>query len=193
MNRSHGTLPASPSTANARRRRIRTALGLTLIELLVSIAVLAVLLAVGVPSFAAMARQWQQDAAIDTFVGDVRLARSTAVRTSRPVVMCALDHKTGACTPHANWTVGWMVFSDLDADGAFDAGEPVIAHRGAQAGNASLIEASPSPSQARLQFRSNGTLSGGGVKLNLTPEGTTHPVRLVVLNFMGRSRVANVE
>lgn len=52
--------------------------GVTLVELLVGMAVLGVLLAVGVPSFNGMLGRWRQQAAIDTFVADIQLARSTA-------------------------------------------------------------------------------------------------------------------
>ena len=167
--------------------------GITLIELLVVIVVLAVLLAVGAPSFAALARQWRQDAAVDSFIGDVRLARSTAVRSSRPVVMCAFDPATGTCGPQTDWVGGWSVFSDLNGNDGFDAGEPMIAQRGAQAGIASIVERSASPSQARLQFRSNGTLSGGGLTLDLRPSGAERATLSISLNFMGRSYVAKAK
>ena len=186
-----GSLLARTSTWTAKHCRVWTQQGITLIELLVGIAVLAVMLAIGVPSFSALARQWRQDAAVDAFVGDLRLARSTAVRTSRTVVMCAFDQAKRDCSAQTSWATGWRIFSDLNSDGNFDAGEPVIAQRGAQAGIASMVDSSNAPSQAKLRFRSNGTLSSGGVTVNVVPAGAALPTRTITLNFMGRTLVAN--
>lgn len=63
--------------------------GFTTIELLVTVAVLAVVLAIGVPSLSGLVRQWQCDATVHTLAGDMRHARSVAARISRAVVLCA--------------------------------------------------------------------------------------------------------
>lgn len=173
----------------ARRPAIR---GVTLIELMVTIAVLGVLLAVGVPSFAALSRQWQQDAALDSFVGDLRLARSTATRMSRPVVVCAIDG-TGACSGLNEWSTGWMVFSDLDTDGEFDAGEPVIAQRGAQAGIGSIAVASNKAPLGKVRFRGNGSLVDGSRTVSLVPMNANAPTRSIILNSIGRARVVKLD
>lgn len=174
---------------NAPASQARAARGVTLIELMVAIAVLAVLLAIGMPSFAALLRQWRQDSAVDAFVGDLRLARSTATRTSRPVVVCAVG-SAGRCSTGADWAGGWLVFSDLDGNGERDAGEPVIAQRGAQAGIASMLDkASP----AKLSFRSNGTLSGTTDSVSVQPQGASGPTQLITINMLGRARVGKPE
>lgn len=167
----------------------RAARGLSLIELMVTIAVLAVLLAVGVPSFAALARQWRQDAAVEAFVGDLRLARSTATRTSRPVVVCA-NSGTGSCATGTDWAGGWLVFSDLDGNDDLGAGEPLIAQRGAQAGIAAMLDGS---APAKLVFRSNGTLSGGNDTVTVQPQGSARPTVAITINMLGRARVGKPE
>lgn len=167
----------------------RAARGITLIELMVAIAVLAVLLAIGMPSFAALVRQWRQDSAVDAFIGDVRLARSTATRTSRPVVVCAIG-SAGRCSTGADWAGGWLVFSDLDGNGERDAGEPVIAQRGAQAGIAAMRDKN---SSAQLSFRSNGTLSGTSDTVSVQPQGASGPTQVITINMLGRARVGTPE
>lgn len=165
----------------------RGARGFSLVELMVAIAVLAALLVIGIPSFTTLLRQWRLDATIDAFVGDVRLARSTATRTSRPVVIC--PRNANACGTGTNWAGGWLVFSDLDGDGALDAGEPIIAQRGTQAGIASIT------GPAQLRFRNNGSLNGisAGVIVSVAgaPPGT--PDIDIDINAIGRASVEPVK
>lgn len=166
----------------------RVARGVTLIELMVTIAVLAVLLAVAAPSFAQLVRQWRQDSAVDAFVGDLRLARSTATRTSRPVVVCATG-SAGTCSTGADWAGGWRVFSDLNGNGEWDAGEPVIVQRGAQAGIAAMLD---KHAPAKLSFRGNGTLSGANDTVSVQPQGAQGPTVAITTNMLGRARVATL-
>lgn len=162
-------------------RRLR---GFSLIELMVTIAVLAVLLALAAPSFAALVRQWRLTSAAETLAGDLRLARSTAIRTSRPVALCTRNGDQ--CGTGGNWaTSGWLIFSDLNDDGVLGAGEPLIAQRGPQAGIASINRASA------LRFRNNGSLSGATAGLNIIPAGadTSHAGLSINITAMGRVSV----
>lgn len=167
---------------NTARSPVQAVRGFTLIELMVAIALLAVLLAMGVPSFAALLRQWRLDAAVDSFVGDLRLARSTATRTSRPVVLCVRDGNT--CGTSTDWTAGWLVFSDLNGDNALDTGEPVIAQRSAPAGIAVMT------APANLGFRSNGTLNGINASVTMRAAGAIAAVPDVAINISGVGRAS---
>lgn len=162
--------------------------GLTLIELLVTMSVLAVLLAVGIPSSASLMQRWRVDATIESLVADIRLARSTATRTSRAVVMCARA-ADGNCSAGNDWSTGWVVFSDLNGDSALDVGEPLIAERPNQSGMASMPDKT---SQARLTFRANGTLESGKTSVGIRPKDSAKTVASVVINAMGRTRVQTI-
>lgn len=162
--------------------------GLTLIELLVTVSVLAVLLAVGVPSFASLTERWRVDATVETLVADIRLARSTATRTSRAVVMCARA-ADGNCSAGNDWSTGWVVFSDLNGDSALDADEPLIVERPSPSGMASMPDKT---SQAKLRFRANGTLASGKTSVGIRPKDSAKAVASVVINFVGRTRVQTI-
>lgn len=162
--------------------------GVTLVELLVGIAVLGVLLAVGVPSFNGLLGRWRQQAAVDTFVADIQLARSTATRTSRPVVMCALDAANPQrCTAGSHWIQGWIVFSDANDSGTLDAGEAEIVRRSAQPGLAQMTQQN---NVAQIRFRANGSLSGINVSVMLQGSGGGVQPQTVTLNLAGRVRVS---
>jgi type IV fimbrial biogenesis protein FimT len=92
--------------------------GLTLIELLVTIVVLTVLLALGVPSFKEFIKNNRLTAQTNNLVVDIQLARSEAVKRGTNTVICASSDQA-TCTGHATWANGWIVYSDVDlTDGA---------------------------------------------------------------------------
>jgi len=99
--------------------------GFTVIELLMVMAIAAVLLAVGMPSFVEFARETRAGSAMSSLTGDVQLARSEAVKRNSRVLLCARASATStSCTaaPSAGaWMNGWLVCYDRNADGACDA------------------------------------------------------------------------
>lgn len=158
--------------------------GFTTIELLVTVAVLAVVLAIGVPSLSGLVRQWQCDATVHTLAGDMRHARSVAARISRAVVLCA-QNGSGACSRRNDWTPGWLAFIDFNDNGNFDPGDTLIVQRNAQNGLASMVSNLPSP--YNIAFRSNGTLRSPSFTLTAKARGADDTdARQVVANDMGR-------
>jgi len=98
--------------------------GFTLIELMVTVAVLIVLLVVGVPEYRRMTENNRQVAAINTMIGDLNLARTEAVKQGRTVTLCGSTD--GATCNTANWESGWIVFTDLDKEGDVDGPDVLI-------------------------------------------------------------------
>lgn len=88
--------------------------GFTLIELIVTMAILAILLVVGVPSFRSMIEGNRIAAASNDLVTGLQLARSEAIKRGIPVVLCASsDQATCAATPV--WINGWVARSQAVA------------------------------------------------------------------------------
>jgi type IV fimbrial biogenesis protein FimT len=102
-------------------RRVR-ARGFTLLELLITIALLSIALAIAIPSIntgSALA-----NAEAKAFKAALNMARSEAVSRSRTVVLCASDKPTeaaGSCA--GGWTDGWIIYIDENANGGPDSGE----------------------------------------------------------------------
>jgi len=88
--------------------------GLTLIELMVTLAVAIILVAVGMPLFSGVVANNRAVAQTNALVTALNLARSEAVARGTTVSVVA----TGG-----DWTQGWTVFADQNANGAMDAGE----------------------------------------------------------------------
>lgn len=98
--------------------------GVTAIELLVTLAVLAILLGLAAPAMSRFINQWQVANATNALTGSLRTARTEAIARVRPVVMCRVANNTSnTCltTVGSNGLAsGWIVFVNNDRDGSFN-------------------------------------------------------------------------
>lgn len=83
--------------------------GFTMIELMVTVAVLGILLAVGVPSFNSFMVNSRTSALANDITSAVNLARSEAVKRATPVTVCPSSNGT---TCAGAWADGWMTRVD---------------------------------------------------------------------------------
>ena len=90
--------------------------GFTLVELMVTITVLAVLLGVGVPSFQATIQGNRITTAANDLVAALQYARSEAVRRGVNVTVCSSNDQA---TCSGTWTDGWVVRGPVVADPPF--------------------------------------------------------------------------
>lgn len=104
--------------------RLARTSGFSLIELMISIAILAILLALGWPSFQGSLRSNRIATASNEFLAALSLARSEAIRNTRGSGICASTD--GTSCDGTDWAAGWLVWGDTNGDGTFDAGEPVL-------------------------------------------------------------------
>lgn len=106
--------------------------GYTLIELVVTVAVAIILVAVAMPTFWTLIEDNRLTAQANDFVTDAYVARGEAVSRGRRVTMCrCVSDSTGKCVDASgdftcntsagtNWDQGWIVFVDADEDAEHD-------------------------------------------------------------------------
>ncbi|HNP37135.1 MAG TPA: GspH/FimT family pseudopilin [Woeseiaceae bacterium] len=99
----------------------------SLFELLVTLAVASILLAVGVPSFSSVFASNRQHAEINALFHAIHVARKESIMRKRVVSLCpSVDGKQ--CNPGRDWSSGWLMFDNIDRDEPpmVDAGEALL-------------------------------------------------------------------
>lgn len=82
----------------------------TLIELMVTISVLAVVIALAAPSFSTILRENRLAALSTELQGAMQLARSEAVKRRENIRVCRSNAGQTACTNGTNWAAtGWLI------------------------------------------------------------------------------------
>ena len=161
--------------------------GFTLIELMVTLALLAILVSIGVPSFTDTLRAWQRDSATRAFLSHLQMARSEAIKSSRPVVICT-SADGASCAGNTNWMQGWVVFIDRDNDQTLDANEPVIATRGASSG---LVRMETNNNRSDFLFLPSGLMPARQSTLRIEPRGSDSlEQNAVTISSTGRARLS---
>ena len=85
--------------------------GFTLIELMVTVALVAILMAVAVPSVTTFQRNAQLTSFSNTLLSAINAARGEAMKRGKSAMVVPVDG--------SNWSSGWVVFVDLDRSQAF--------------------------------------------------------------------------
>lgn len=116
--------------------------GFTAIELMVTVAILAVLAGLAAPSFNPIIERWRVRQVSEELQSTFYFARSEAIKRGGNVTILRSDDG-GGCTAVGTdtslWSCGWIVFADLDNDGEQDSGEDTL-------------QTAPAPNKVNVQF-----------------------------------------
>lgn len=105
--------------------RTRTS-GFTLVELMVTIAIVAILLALGLPSFQGSLRSNKVATSTNELMASLSLARTEAIRSRFGAGVCAANADGDACTDTTDWSNGWLVWSDANSTLGYQAGTDTL-------------------------------------------------------------------
>ncbi len=143
-----------------RRRRAK---GFTIIELMVTIAVVGVLSATTIPALGEFLRNSGLKSTAFDLVGAITMARSEAVKRGSRTVMCRSEDPYAAepvCGGGDNdWSTGWLVFIDEDNDDDFEVGTDILLTVGEGAPEGIDLHSNDA-ADAVLTFRPDGSIAG---------------------------------
>lgn len=99
--------------------------GFTLLELMVTVSLVAILLMVAAPGFESALNGSRLSSSANTVTAALQLARGEAVRRNARVVVCSTTDMTSCTGAAGDWSA-WLVFVDANASGARDAAEEIV-------------------------------------------------------------------
>jgi len=157
--------------AKRRHAPVARTTGITLLEIMVTLAVITITLGVGIPLADSLVSNNRIATQANDFVATLVLARSEAVKRRVPVSLCAsVDQAT--CADSTDWSTGWIVFSDNSGVGGLLDGTDTLIHAHEALSGSSNFTASTSA----VRYGRNGSLSttvgsvftleGGGCNAN---------------------------
>ena len=162
--------------------------GFTLIELIVAIAVAAIILSLGVPSFERVIERNQLTANVNKFVTTLTLARSEAVKRNQRVKIC--DSKDGINCGSGNYELGWIVFVDENDDGNLDNPEEQLIQVFEALPSSFTINPNLTLGANDISYQTNGRSNRGGSFIFCKNNNVTK-AKVIVLDMNGRAHVTD--
>jgi type IV fimbrial biogenesis protein FimT len=164
--------------------------GFTLVELMITVSIAGILMAMAIPSFNSTIRSNRLTTYTNELVASLNLARSEAVKRGVSVTVRKVDNNSFTnLSAAANWENGWDVFTDADSDGNYEAGDILI--RTYAPLQSSYTLRGNNNFTNFIQYTSSGISNNIGSFVicdnndgNNTPEANTS--RLITVNAIGR-------
>ena len=108
--------------------------GFTLSEMLTVMAIVAIMIGIGAPSYRSITNSYRMSAEVNGLLGDVQYTRGEAIREGQKVTIC-VSRDTKTCDAGATtWQEGWIVFSDPNGNATVDPNETIFKVQAAFAG-----------------------------------------------------------
>jgi type IV fimbrial biogenesis protein FimT len=157
--------------------------GITLIESIFSVAILATLTSLSLPSFANLIHSSEGRTARDALATSLNLARLAAASRHGEVAVCPSADQIH-CDDSERWQSGWIVFQDLDHDGKRSDNETILQLSQAQKHVAILSTAG----RKHVTFRDDGSATGTNLTFTLCDQRGATQATTLVINNAGRMR-----
>lgn len=160
--------------------------GLTLVELMITLVVIAIALTVAVPGFSNFIRGNQVTSQANDFLVSLTFARSEAIKRGQPVAVCASSDQA-SCSGNNDWDAGWIVFTDADGSaGDLDGTDELLRVHEALSGTTLVADGGGD----HVRFLGDG-LAGANDDFTLTPPGCEgNQRRSIDMSATGRADVS---
>jgi type IV fimbrial biogenesis protein FimT len=138
--------------------------GFTIVELMIALAVAAIILTMAAPATTALVRDGRVRAQTFDLMGDINFARSQAIKRKVLVVLCRSQDPTATtptCGGTANtWTTGWLIFASLNGNNTYENGVDTLLAIGEAVSSLKVI--TNSTSNRNLEYSPDGTTNESG-------------------------------
>lgn len=161
----------------------RPAPGMSLIELMITLSVAAVLLSIAAPSMGNLIQENRITAMSNTLVSHLQYARHEAVFRRSHVAACPGDMNQG-CAGHNRWDQGFIVFVDDNQSGQPDHDDDIL--RVVAPDDRMLMH---SAGRTRVRFQPHGGAYGTNLTIRVCDQSRRATPRAVIVSNPGRVRV----
>lgn len=144
-------------------RNKHTMAGFTLVELMVTLSIAAILLTQAVPSFQAMIANNRITSQVNELVTAINMGRSEAAKLNTTVILCGSANPT-ATTPSctSGSVAGWLLFASGDGNNSYNSGADTLIRVGEFRQTSIQVGASSAISGNGLQINANGSTNESG-------------------------------
>ncbi len=162
--------------------------GFTIIELMLTIAVAAVILTIGVPSFQGLMERNQLTSGINQFISSMSLARSEAIKRNQRVAICPSND--GSICSGNQYENGWIVYVDRNSNNSreIDTEELVWVSESLPA---NLTLRGVGCCYANIPYLASGQISGIAGSMHLCKANNTNKSRKISINRFGMARLVS--
>ena len=164
--------------------------GFTIIELMITVTILGILVALGAPSFQQMIENNRIATETNKLLADLNLARSEALKIGSSIVTVCATTDGNSCSGGSDWSGGWVVFIDKGTAGMVEtaSGDVVLSRSGALKDTA--ISSTGFSTSGYVSFRSTGSMTSSSQgSFTICRSGLVG--RVVTVSLTGRSTLTH--
>ena len=163
--------------------------GITLVELAIALAVVAILLNLAVSTWSSAVQAARSSAARSALFATLARARTTAGIYGADVALC--PSADGArCAGTDEWHVGWMAFVDRNDSNTFDAGDAVLVRHGAAGDGVRIVTSS---GRKYLEFHANAGNAGSNATFTFCDRRGRTRATAIAMGNLGTYREVRAE
>ena len=161
--------------------------GLTAIELMITLAVFAIMASLAAPPMQSLITNYRERTAINQLSGYVRLARSEAITRSAYVSLCGSSDEASC---DGDLKEGWLVFQDANGDGVYQGASDTLIRSGRLGiGERYFTDANGTETASPLVYSRDGSKRGGDIQWQFCFSANAEHKRQISVNAAGYLKV----
>jgi len=163
--------------------------GFSLIELITTLSIASILLALGIPSFQTLIQNNRMTATINTIVSHLNMARSEAIKRGVRVVLCPSADGVG-CKNTIIWDENIIMFTDNNKSGAFEPKDKLLRHINISS-DPILIHSTVG--RRKAAYDANGFSMGMNVTITFCDTTEKIDPKAIIVSNSGRPRISDTK
>ena len=162
----------------------RSEKGFTLIELMIVLAIAAVLLTIAAPGLRNLLEKNRLQTGAESLYTSLMFTRSEALKRNQPVTLCKSSSGAACVTSSDNWELGWLVYVDQDGDSVPDPGEILRVSDGLKSGD--TLRVTGTGFDTAVIYGIDGTVNGSETFVLCNADANLTAAREIGISVTGR-------